>query len=448
MNTTRPIAASFCILLASSLFYAAPAFAQGFDRGGSDRGGSDRGRGGGDRGRGDRGGGDRGRGGSPGGFDPKSMLERLDSNGNGVLDPDEQVGPAQFIISRIQQSDSSVVPGKPVPLDKIVKGFEKMREQRDSGGGDDRGRDRGGSDRRRDSSEEAWTAELLVPGFGVEVEPTPLLGFGAASELMSVEISAKDKQDAEERMREFDRDRNGFLTKEELARGRFGGNPLDFDRNRDGQLSVNELAVRYARRREVSEVHEAERKREESRNRDRGRKSEVKEVDIYSGRKSYRVTSTSSLPEGTPGFFTDKDANGDGQVEMSEFASEWSEDTVAEFFRSDLNRDGVITVEEARKAVELGSQMVSTSETSSSSDATSSSASTSPAASSSSGGKPDEKLIKYAERIIARYDKNKDEALTASEWSTMLMSPAAADGNRDGRVTIVEYASWMQSRSK
>ncbi len=449
MNTTRPIAAVFCISLASAIVAAPLALGQGPDRG---RGGYDRGgdRGGGDRGGGDRGGSDRGRGGPPGGsrggFDPKSMLERLDSNGNGVLDPDEQQGPAQFIIGRVSQTDSSVVAGKPVPLDKIVKAFEKMREEREGGGNDDRSRDRGGSDRRRDSSDEAWTAELLVPGFGVEVDPVPLLGFGAASELMSVAISAKDKQEAAERMREFDRDRDGFLTKEELARGRFGGNPLDFDRNRDGRLSADELAVRYARRREVNEVNEAERKREESRRRDRDRKKTVEEVDLYNGRQSYRVTSTRALPEGTPGFFSDKDANGDGQVEMAEFASEWSDATVAEFFRSDLNRDGIITVEEARQAVELGSQM--TTETASASATSSSAASTSASSAGGSGAKPDEKLIKYAERIISRYDKNKDQELTASEWSTMLMSPAAADGNRDGRVTIIEYASWMQSRSK
>jgi len=30
----------------------------------------------------------------------------------------------------------------------------------------------------------------------------------------------------------------------------------------------------------------------------------------------------------------------------------------------------------------------------------------------------------------------------------MLMSPAAADGDRNGKITVQEYASWMQSRQK
>ncbi|MFG0261106.1 MAG: EF-hand domain-containing protein, partial [Novipirellula sp. JB048] len=316
----------------------------------------------------------------------------------------------------------------------------------------------------RDSSEEAWTSELLVPGFGVETEPVPIQGFGAAAELMSVQITDQDRQEAEETMRRYDRDRNGMLSPEELARGRFGGNPLDFDRNGDGQLSVNELAIRYARRREVKEAQEAERRRDEARNRDR-QPGEVKEVDLYQGRRSYRTLAARTLPEGTPGFFIDKDLNGDGQIEMAEFASEWSDDVVNEFFQWDLNRDGVITLEEARQAVEMGRQLspaMQTSaaeQTSAAAPASTSSENTSsaraadqpvePAADAAAAGDlPDEKLIRYAERIISRYDKNGDKALTASEWSGMLMSPAAADKNRDGRVTVLEYASWLQSRSK
>ena len=57
-------------------------------------------------------------------------------------------------------------------------------------------------------------------------------------------------------------------------------------------------------------------------------------------------------------------------------------------------------------------------------------------------------MVSYAKRIVDRYDKNKDGKLTASEWKTMLMSPAAADADRDGTITINEYALWMQSRSK
>ena len=164
----------------------------------------------------------------------------------------------------------------------------------------------------------------------------------------------------------------------------------------------------------------------------------------------YRASSGIRLPDGLPGFFTDKDANQDGQVTMAEYATQWSDAVVAEYFKSDLNSDGVITAEEALRAVESGDAGTAPPSRSSSSTA----ASTSSTSTSRSSSKPvtngsiDPKLISYAERIIGRYDANKDQALTASEWGKMLMNPGPADSDRDGRITVNEYAAWMQSRSR
>ncbi|HAY79969.1 MAG TPA: hypothetical protein DCY79_09220, partial [Planctomycetaceae bacterium] len=69
------------------------------------RGGFSRG-GGGDQG---------GRGGFGGG--PADFLRRLDRNGNGVLDPEEQQGPAGFILQRMQANNPKIVPGKPIKID-------------------------------------------------------------------------------------------------------------------------------------------------------------------------------------------------------------------------------------------------------------------------------------------------------------------------------------------
>ena len=170
--------------------------------------------------------------------------------------------------------------------------------------------------------------------------------------------------------------------------------------------------------------------------------------DVFDGRKSYRATAGRALPEGLPGEFTDKDGNGDGQVTMAEFAKEWNNEVVAEFLDSDFNGDGVITAEEALKKVEKGSVSQLAEAYSGKPRSSGSSASASPAPAASSGGKADEKYVKLGQRIIDRYDKNKDGQLTASEWGKMLMSPAAADGDRNGKITVQEYASWMQSRQK
>lgn len=410
-------------------------------RWGGDRGGGDSR---GDRGdRGGRGGGDPRGGGGRGGFDPADMLKRLDTNNNGVLDPDEQAGgPGKFIVDRMARSDSSIKPGTAIPLNKISDAFQKMR-----GGGDDRGRDdRGRGDSRQSDPDAGLTAMLLVPGFGIEEDPIPPLGFGPNSAMMAVEVRAEDKAEAEKRIREFDRDNDGQLSSEELRR--FAGNPLDFDSNQDGKLSAVELSVRYARRREVKQTDEAARNRGRQ---DRGRgerDSDTSEVDYFNGRKSYRILDGSESADGVPGFFFDKDSNQDGQVTMAEFADEWTDELINEFFKSDLNRDGIITVEEVLQAVEQGVQVnAPKSNASSSGSASSDSAS---GGGSSSGGKVkvDAKLLQYAERIIERNDTNKDKVLTASEWESMLMNPSPADTNRDGRITSEEYALWMQQRSK
>lgn len=62
--------------------------------------------------------------------------------------------------------------------------------------------------------------------------------------------------------------------------------------------------------------------------------------------------------------------------------------------------------------------------------------------------KPAERYIKYAQRIIQRYDKDGDDVLAESEWQNMIMSPRSADTNKNGSITIEEYASWMASRNK
>jgi Ca2+-binding EF-hand superfamily protein len=379
------------------------------------------------------------------------MLSRLDTNGNGILDVDEQRGPAQFMISRMQQMDPKIKAGQPISLKKVAESFQKMREQREAG--NDPRASRGSTSNVDDKSLEA---ELLVPGFGVEDEPVPLMGFGAAAELLSVAVTDADIREAAETIRRYDRNKDGFIAKNELS-SRFSGNPMDFDRNKDGKLSEKELAVRYARRREGREEASEQSSRDRRGDDRRRRRDDDVEIDVYNGRKSYRMDGGKSLPEGLPGFFTDKDRNQDGQVTMAEFSSEWNDEIVAEFFKSDLNNDGSITAAEAIRAVEQGvsvsapsgggSSSTMASRTPSTSKSSASAKSTS-SKSDSSKSKPDDKLVRYAERIIGRYDKNKDGALVASEWSDMLMNPAPADGNRDGRVTIEEYAIYLQSRSR
>jgi hypothetical protein len=62
--------------------------------------------------------------------------------------------------------------------------------------------------------------------------------------------------------------------------------------------------------------------------------------------KSYRFRSVKDRQ--TSWRFSGKDANGDGQVSMSEYSSTWNDRTAAEFRRYDRDNDGMITSEEVR----------------------------------------------------------------------------------------------------
>jgi Ca2+-binding EF-hand superfamily protein len=340
-----------------------------------------------------------------------------------------------------------------------------MRAARESG---ESSSSSGGSDRGRDDTtqrlNEAMTAPALVPGFGSEAPVLPpVLGFGPSAELMSVEVTPADLKEAEDRLERYDRDKNGFLAGDELS-SRWSGNPLDFDRNGDGKLSVSELAVRAARMR-VAQVEVAQsqsRKESDKRGTRAAKPAEI--PDPYKGRKSF-ATLSRKLPEGLPGWFAEKDVDSDQQISMAEFSKSWTDSLVAEFQGFDLNGDGFVTAQEclaavrdgasastAGGAVAMSSGASSTGASSGSSRSGGTPSTSTPAASSSAAsatpaaGQPDQKTLDYVQKIIGRNDKNKDGQLSADEWKDMLVDPSAADTNKDGRITALEYAQWIQSR--
>lgn len=51
------------------------------------------------------------------------------------------------------------------------------------------------------------------------------------------------------------------------------------------------------------------------------------------------------------------------------------------------------------------------------------------------------KVRRYAERLIRRYDRNKDGILQTDEWAKMQGRPESADGGRDGAITLDELTN-------
>jgi Ca2+-binding EF-hand superfamily protein len=195
-------------------------------------------------------------------------------------------------------------------------------------------------------------------------------------------VPAKTLRYAERLVHQYDSNGDGSLQKEEWQK--VHGNPQQVDANRDGVITVDEFAQYIARYGQLHRIHlfqpaaevnlppslfrpsssvpssEALASGEE--------KAEPEPVSIDSApqmptpaaaedasdrvvRRAPRANhkfhvSRASLPAGLPEWFTTRDADGDGQITMAEFAPSPSRSDIQEFNRYDRNRDGVITARE------------------------------------------------------------------------------------------------------
>ncbi|GIW96243.1 MAG: hypothetical protein KatS3mg110_4284 [Pirellulaceae bacterium] len=557
-------------------------------------------------------------GGPPGGFfggSPVEFLQRFDRNGNGILEPDETEGRARFFLERMTSGISGVDLDRPIPIDRLARALERMRDERS------RGESRG--DREANSASSSGSgAEPLVPGFDIVIDLPPVPGFGSDAAAVLVKIEEGDRRQAEERMRRYDRNVDGFLSKEELQEGRWSDDPMQYDRNRDGRLSVDELAMRYARRRineassrstssnnsssaqkpaqkfyipssssgsgsgagtsgaasngnppderavRVAEFMmrrmdangngrlerdewgemigdgssfdlnrdgvidrdemvraitarsmgggffsprgDSERGRGEGGDRGgfffsrggegerRDRRSDNSGPRFFTPRASNATGSTNSssptpvvdltqnrltplerlqqseLARELPDWFFRSDADQDGQIAMHEFSASWSDEVVADYFKFDLNQDGVITAQECVTAVRSGATRSAGSATSqggggffsrrssdnasasssgdgsqqagTNSDSAANAANPSSSTTPSSGSSGADRYLQYAQGIIRKYDRNRDGVLDRTEWTELSGDPSRADQDGDGKITAEEYARFLSRR--
>lgn len=150
-------------------------------------------------------------------------------------------------------------------------------------------------------------------------------------------------------MEQYDTDKDGNLSKEEVAGMKQKPENADLDNN--GMISAGELTEAIANGSMSSRggasggASRSSRERSSSSNSE-SRGSDSKPAESGSGGDSPR--SGSSRSSGSKFSFLASDKNRDGNVQMHEFTDEWTDEKFEEFKTYDKNGDGVITNAEYR----------------------------------------------------------------------------------------------------
>lgn len=243
--------------------------------------------------------------------------------------------------------------------------------------------------------------EPYTPGFGLPVKGT-------------YAVTDDDRRQASSIIRRYDRDKNGFVTREEAQRASWTyRDPFESDFNRDDRLSELELQQRFARRRILAGNTSAFTKKS-TRDKALGRPSwtDPKEKGTQK-KKASRPLDTRSRGPTSPGYLTDNllsnfDANRNGRLEAQE-----SKDLGLPVSQIDANRDAEISREELFRFVQKWQEETS-----------------------------DESLDALPDWFFDR-DQNNDQQIAMSEFTDEWTSEKAEqfvsyDTNGDGIVTIDE----------
>lgn len=324
-------------------------------------------------------------------FDPRRWLEQLDANKNGKLDPNELTGRARdFAAPKLKELGFN--PDQSISIKSITHAVEKKRALKNAGPPAVPGF--------------GVTPEMtLVPGFDVE-QGSALAGIGTLEERYDPRVLVRLQQTLDR----YDKNKDGILDPREISEARWiYGDPTKNDLNKDGFLTKTELAERYLareayekteRKKSDRELGKLYRQPEEWKQRwakaDKNEKRRMgefwkrefdklkdddarqktralfglggeggEEKRVEQNRSQQSVASEASeegqkyrrvyqyadlvaqnLEKSLSAEFTAKDLNRDGQIQMSEFESNWTSFKLQAFQSLDTNGDGVLTATE------------------------------------------------------------------------------------------------------
>lgn len=327
----------------------------------------------------------------------RAALDRLDTNQDGIIEPTEITPRARPYLERITWRQRRIQLDEANSIERLQ---EAAREYYASLNGQ--------SDRSRIRVDEEGAVKTFEPSSDQPLIPE--FGLGEVKFAYTVE----DLEEAEGTLERCDANGDGFVDRQEARRNRWTHrDPFDDDLDGDDRLSRLELTQRYARRRLLDDASgelrlqewrrestERYERRRDERNRQRGQfdpnqtrrgdyrltadllgrfdangdrslqRDEVETLGVKFSQLDGNRDGDATVEEinafiaevqgvnaengkDPPLWFKERDSDMDGQIQMREFADDWSEDKIAEFRYWDLNDDGLLTAEEVLDAMSV-----------------------------------------------------------------------------------------------
>lgn len=270
--------------------------------------------------------------------------------------------------------------------------------------------------------------EAKLAGFGPPAEGTSLPGFGSLAEPLPTLVQ-EDRAYSAMQFEQYDLDKDGAIDRDETRKTPYKGVEgrwFSFDADRDNQLSRTELANFYARTR----IDKTRKLQRAARAKRKAAGIEISSADLANSKNQ----------------FAQLDRNRDRKLDKREVAAGWGNQTGQIFADHDLNASGYLTSKEL-----AGQWAVVRTNQEKQQRAMQVQLTHLHFGSYGSGLRvvQPQTLAGPSQVLIGRYDTNRNGILERSEWRQIEGRFDGADGDRNGSLTQQELNAWLaRARSR